>query len=86
MDPETILINSSLTTLNNSQGSYRSGESDDSALGDNLAIDDFYVKCKQALGCLKTLDQSTMSGVRDLLESQSRRSQTIEKLVCTIYQ
>ena len=85
-DQEPIIINSSLTSLNSTGSSYRTDESNDSAFGDNLQIDDFYSKCKQALGCLKTLDKSNLASVQDLLETQQRRTQTTEKLLCTIYQ
>ena len=84
-EPEPIEINSSLP-LDSTGSSYRGDVSDDSALGETLPIDQFYTKCKQALGCLQTLDKNTIQGVRDLLEAQSRRAQTSEKLLCTMYQ
>ena len=83
-DSDPIVINSS---LNSSQGSFRSQESSgDSAYGDGIQIDEFYLKCKQALQCLKTLDRGSLSSIQELLDAQNRRTQTAEKLLATIFQ
>ena len=82
-ESDPIIINSS---LNSSQSSFRSQESGDSAYGDQLQIDEFYAKCKQALHCLKTLDKSSLASVQELLDAQNRRAQTTEKLLATIFQ
>ena len=82
-DSDPIIINSS---LNSSQGSFRSQESGDSAYGDGIQIDEFYNKCKQALQCLKTLDRGSLSSIQELLDAQNRRTQTAEKLLATVFQ